>query len=195
VIEVADRLDDQGVDQAADLVDGQRDHGQLCVWVRLWGVGGADRQDGESGQREGGEAVPGLPAADLVLVETDLAFRGLEPFLDRPAEPGDADQLRQGRRAWGPAAVEGQLTGGVVAADQQAVVPAVVGIGVSADLGEPGLVVKPRAFRAGAGAAALPCRGGQFSGDLVGAAAGLATVERQQMIAGDGQDVTEPQLA
>jgi hypothetical protein len=36
----------------------------------------------------------------MVLVETDLAFRGLETFLDRPADPGDADQCGEADRLW-----------------------------------------------------------------------------------------------
>ncbi|WP_233624811.1 hypothetical protein [Actinoplanes sp. ATCC 53533] len=81
--EVADRFDDEGVDQATDFVDGELDHGLLgAVIVRVAAVGGADRQDGESGHGQDREAVPGVPASDLVLVETDLAFRGLEALLD-----------------------------------------------------------------------------------------------------------------
>jgi hypothetical protein len=47
--EVADRPDDQGIDQAADLVDGQPDQCGIGWVVGFAGgrVGGADRQDGE----------------------------------------------------------------------------------------------------------------------------------------------------
>jgi hypothetical protein len=75
-------VQDQDVDQTADFVDAQP--GRVWLSVVFEGVGGADREDGESGQGQGGEAVPGLPLADLVLVETDLAFRGLESFFSAP---------------------------------------------------------------------------------------------------------------
>ena len=112
--EVADRADNEGVDEAAGLVDGQVDQAgvsRLVGCARGGGVGGAEGQDGEGGQGEGGESVPGVPAADLVLVEADLAFRGLEAFLDRPADPGHAYELGQAGRVRGPAAVEGQFPG------------------------------------------------------------------------------------
>jgi hypothetical protein len=82
---VADRADEEEVDQAADLVDRQRDE-PVVRWVAglVGGVGGAEGQDGEGGQGQGGEPVPGVPAADLVLVEADLALRGLEPFFNAP---------------------------------------------------------------------------------------------------------------
>lgn len=86
--EVADRADDAGVDQAADLVDRQLDQSGVGRFV-VGRVGGADRQDGEGGQGEGGEAVPGVPAADLVLVQADLALGGPEGFFDGPADAGD----------------------------------------------------------------------------------------------------------
>ena len=54
---------------------------------------------GEHGQ--GGPAVPGVPAPDLVLIESDQAFGGLEGFLDAPALTGDGDQGAQRDRAWG----------------------------------------------------------------------------------------------
>ena len=45
---------------------------------------------------EGDVPVPGVVAADLVLVEADLVLGGLEAFLDRPAGAGDADQVLVG---------------------------------------------------------------------------------------------------
>jgi hypothetical protein len=49
---------------------------------------------GEHGQ--GDVAIPADVAADLVLVQAALVLRGLEALLDRPAGPGDADQLGDG---------------------------------------------------------------------------------------------------
>jgi hypothetical protein len=65
VAEAEQRADEQGVHQAADLVDGEFE--QPGVWrVAGGGIGGADRQDSQGGQRKGGEPVPGVPAADLM---------------------------------------------------------------------------------------------------------------------------------
>ena len=115
---------DKDVDQTADFVDAQPDRVPLSVIVVAVGAGGAVREDGEGGQGESGEAVPGVPLADLVLVETDLAFRGLEALFHDPA--GSGDVYEPGEAGWFgcPAAVEGQLTGGAVASDEQTV-PAV----------------------------------------------------------------------
>jgi hypothetical protein len=61
-------LEDERGEQVADLVAGERD---LAVGWRAAGVlgGGGDGQErgGEHGQ--GDPAVPGVPAADLVLIE------------------------------------------------------------------------------------------------------------------------------
>jgi hypothetical protein len=59
-------VQDEDVDQTANFRDAQPDGVRLSVVFD--GVGGVDR---EGGQGQGGEAVPGPPAADLVLVETD----------------------------------------------------------------------------------------------------------------------------
>jgi len=52
-------------------------------------------------------------------VQADQALAGLEALLDGPATPSDPDKDRQRHRAGHKAAVEGQLPGALVAADQQ----------------------------------------------------------------------------
>ena len=50
---------------------------------------------GQEGMREhgqGGPAMPGGPAPDLVLIQPDEAFGGLERFLDAPALAGHGHQ-------------------------------------------------------------------------------------------------------
>jgi hypothetical protein len=42
---------------------------------------------------QGGSTVSGVPAADLVLIESDIAFGGLVAFSDRPEPPSDAGQF------------------------------------------------------------------------------------------------------
>lgn len=43
--------------------------------------------------REGDVPIPTVVAADLVLIEPDLGFRGLEAVLDRPSGTSDPDQF------------------------------------------------------------------------------------------------------
>jgi hypothetical protein len=43
--------------------------------------------------REGDVPVPGVVAADLVVIEPDFGFGGLETFFDRPAGAGDPNQV------------------------------------------------------------------------------------------------------
>src|SRR5919108_4934118 len=63
-------------------------------------------------QRQGDMAMPAIPAADLILVQSRLAFALLEALLDRPARTGDAGQ-RAERRLWRSVAQVVGLLGGV----------------------------------------------------------------------------------
>ena len=54
--------------------------------------GGGHGQEGVGEHGQGGPAVPGGPAADLVLVQPGEAFGGLEGFLDAPALSRHGDQ-------------------------------------------------------------------------------------------------------
>lgn len=53
----------------------------------LWGYRGSDGEVGVSEHREGDVPVPGVVAADLVVVEPDLGLGGLEAVLDRQRAP------------------------------------------------------------------------------------------------------------
>ncbi len=67
------KFDDQDVEQVADLVGGQLE--QLVAVTVVGGrccLAGVGDEDGEDGQH--GVSVPAGPAADLVVVEPDLAF-------------------------------------------------------------------------------------------------------------------------
>ena len=88
----------QGVEESAKLVDGQRDQPGRCGLGVAFG-GGGHGQEGVGEHGQGGPAVPGGPAADLVLVQPGETFGGLEGFLDAPALSGDGDQGVQGDRA------------------------------------------------------------------------------------------------
>src|SRR5215208_672940 len=60
-------------------------------------LGAGDGQERVRQQRQGDMPIPAWPAADLIVVQADLAFGALEALLDRPADPGHADQPDQGR--------------------------------------------------------------------------------------------------
>ena len=112
----------QGVEESAKLVDGQCDEPGRCGLGVAFG-GGGHGQEGVGEHGQGGPAVPGGPAADLVLVESGEAFGGLEGFLDAPALSGHGHQRAQGDRVRAVAAQVGLLAGAVVAADQQVMSP------------------------------------------------------------------------
>jgi hypothetical protein len=92
------------IEESAKLVDGQCDQPGRGGCGVAFGCGGHG-QEGVGEHGRGGPSMPGAPAPDLVLIEPDQSFGGLEGFLD--ALPA----------------------GGVVAADQQMVDPTVVVFG------------------------------------------------------------------
>src|SRR6185437_17098952 len=99
-----------------------------------------------------------------MLVQPGLAFACLKGLLDDPAASGDTHELPQRHRLGAVAAVEGQLTGVAVAADQQPPGPGVerlVGFGAvralgGAGVGDPGPVVEALTLGAGTGGQAMP---------------------------------------
>src|SRR6476620_1361863 len=120
---------------------------------------------GEHGQ--GGPAVPGAPAPNLVLVEPGQPLGALEGFLDAPALARDGNQGVQGGWPWTVAAQVGVLTGAVVAADQQ-IVPAGVGV-VFGQQADPGPGVVALAVAARSGGVFLPGPAGQLCGESIDA--------------------------
>src|SRR4051794_11311701 len=77
----------------------------LFLAVRL--VGGPlfylVRGDGEEGVCEHGKgdmSVPGVPGADLVVVESDFILRGSETFFDRPSCSGHLNKFSKSRMVW-----------------------------------------------------------------------------------------------
>jgi len=65
------------------------------VWGATFsaGLGGGDGEEGVGQHGQGDVSVPAVVAADLVLVQADLAFGALEGLLDRPAGTSDPDQF------------------------------------------------------------------------------------------------------
>jgi hypothetical protein len=86
--------------------------------------------DGEEGVGEHGEgdmSVPGVPGADLVVVESGLVFAGSEAFFDGPACPGYADEFSDSGVVGVVASVEREFFVGGGPADQVLVV-GVIGV-------------------------------------------------------------------
>jgi hypothetical protein len=96
-------LQDRGIRYSLPLVVPLFDRGVV-------GVGGDGEERGGE-HAEGDVPVPGVVAADLVVVQTGLVFGELESFLHSPAGSGNADEF--GERHWcaGTADVVGQLCG------------------------------------------------------------------------------------
>src|SRR2546430_6164681 len=81
---------DQFREQATDFGDGQRDESSFGGPPAFGRRDGGEDCRGEHDQ--GGVAVPGVPPADLVLIETEGAFRVLEARFDGPSGASDAYQ-------------------------------------------------------------------------------------------------------
>ena len=88
----------QGVEEASKLVDGQCDQAGRCGLGVAFGRGGHG-QEGMRKHGQGGPAVPRGPAPDLMLIDTDEACGGLEGFLDSPALASHGNQGLRGGRA------------------------------------------------------------------------------------------------
>ena len=162
--------------------------------ARRWGCREAGAGDGEERRGEHGQdrvAVPGGPAADLVLIEPGLGLGDREGFLDAPPASGDADQLGQ-RGAPPVVAQEVGVLGVTVglgvggAADQQAARPTVGAAGRVQ--GDPGPGVGAQPLRARALAALLPAPAGNLTDECVGPG-GVAGMAGDPKVAADLEHV------
>lgn len=95
-----------------------------CVvcWRPFFGVVCGDGEEGVGEHGEGDMSMPGVPGADLVVVESDFVFAGSETFFDGPARPGYVDELSDARVVWVVAVVESEFTVVDGSADQVLVV-------------------------------------------------------------------------
>ena len=84
MVAITSWLGEQGGEQVLDLVAGDRD--QLGWWWPLGALGqGCDDQEGVGEHRQGGPAVPGPPAAHLMLVQAAQALAGLKALFNLPS--------------------------------------------------------------------------------------------------------------
>jgi hypothetical protein len=90
--EVVGGTDEQRGEQVLDLVAGQAD--QPGRWRMPGTIGGRKHhQDGVGNHGQGGPAIPGAPAADLMLVQATKALAGLEALLDGQRRPATRTKL------------------------------------------------------------------------------------------------------
>src|SRR5664280_1033596 len=118
-----------------------------------------DGQEGVGEYGEGDMSVPGVPGADLVVVESNLILGGSETFFDGPARPRHVDEFSVAGVARVVAVVESELSVIDGSADQ------VLVVGVRGVCERP--VVDPEPFRSDTAGAALPGIPGQPPSDLV----------------------------
>jgi hypothetical protein len=79
-------------EQVLDLVAGQAD--QPGRWRVAGTVRGREHhEEGVGDHGQGGPAVPGAPATNLMLIQADQALAGLDALLDRPAASGDRTKV------------------------------------------------------------------------------------------------------
>ena len=83
VVDGVDGVDDQRGEQAANLGQGQRDQGRVGAGRSGPFVPGDHGQDRMGEHDQGGVSVPGVPPADLMLVQADR-LAGLETGLSAP---------------------------------------------------------------------------------------------------------------
>ena len=123
----------------------------LVVWrggAPFFGLVCGDGEEGVGEHGEGDMSMPGVPGADLVVVESDFVFGRSETFFDGPARPGYADELSDARVVWVVAVVESEFTVVDGSADQVLVVGS-VGVDECP-------VIDAVPFRSDAAGAALP---------------------------------------
>lgn len=110
-----------------------------------------DSHHGEGEHDERDMAVPAMPRARFVVIETEFVLGGFKTVLDGPAAAFDRYELFHGRALGTPRGEEGEVTVGDVAADQQTPRPlpregAVVLDGIEIGQFEIGPVMQARTF-------------------------------------------------
>src|SRR5467141_3552232 len=92
-------------------------------WRRRIGAMADYRHHGEGEHHQGNVAMPPMPGSALVVIESELVFRGLKTVLDRPPMAFDRHQRFDGCSGRTPGGEEGEITIGDAAADQQTARP------------------------------------------------------------------------
>src|SRR5580700_5596518 len=78
-------------------------------WRRRIGAMADCRHHGKGEHHQGNVAMPPMPGSALVVIESELVFRGLETVLDRPPMAFDRHQRFDGCCRWTPSGEEGEI--------------------------------------------------------------------------------------
>jgi hypothetical protein len=87
-------------------------------WRRRIGAMADYRHHGEGEHHKRNVAIPPMPGSALVVIESELVFRGLKTVLDRPPMALDRHQRFDGCCCWAPSGEEGEIAIGDTTTDQ-----------------------------------------------------------------------------
>ena len=116
-----------------------------------------------------------MPGSALVVIESELVFRGLKTVLDRPSMAFDRHQRFDGCCRWTPCGEEGEITIGDMTTDQQTACPKTLICAVKffdLEIGqfEIAPIMQPRSFGSGPCRQAFPVGRAPRPGDVHGLA-------------------------
>src|SRR5450432_370787 len=124
-----------------------------------WRIGAmADHRHHREGEHhQGNMAMPPMPGSALVVIESELVFRGLKTVLDRPPMAFDCHQRFDGCSRWTPGGEEGEIAIGDMTTDQQTACPKTLICAVEffdIEIGQFDIapIMQPRSF------CSVPCR-------------------------------------
>ena len=133
------------------------------------------RHHGEGEHHQGNVAMPAMPGSALVVIESELVFRGLKTVLDRPPMAFDRHQRFDGCSRWTPGSEKGEIVIGDMTADQQAACPQtlICAVGVfDLEIGQFEItpLMQPWSFGSGSCRQACPVGRAPRPGDVCGLA-------------------------
>src|ERR1700688_4406184 len=92
-------------------------------WRRRIGAMADHRHHAEGEHHQRDVAMPPMPGSALVVIESELVFRGLKTVLNRPPMAFDCHQRFDGCCGWTPGGEEGEGPIGDMTSDQEAAGP------------------------------------------------------------------------
>src|SRR3984957_1926679 len=92
--------------------------GVAFFWRRWIGAMADHRHHGEGEHHQRDVAMPPMPGSALVVIESELVFRGLKTVLNRPPMAFDCHQRFDGCCGWTPGGKEGEVPIGDMTSDQ-----------------------------------------------------------------------------
>src|ERR1700704_4662724 len=137
-------------------------------WRRRIGAMADHRHHGEGEHHQGNVAMPPMPGSALVVIESELVFRGLKTVLDR-------HQRFDGCCRWTPGGEEGEIAIGDMTTDQQTACPKTMTCAAKffdLEIGqfEIAPIMQPRSFGSGPCRQAFPVGRSPRPGDVHGLA-------------------------